>query len=284
MIKPLMRWLRQPGASDVERSRNLSKNADDIDGLVRLAQFDWDVGGLRRLAAGAARMRQSADGRQSLERSHLLPVRVLIICNATAQHLSEPLVGTGLRHGLLLDTMISEYEEPEVFPGAKSREDRRLRAGHRCRCHGFSCLCARSGPWRCDGCRCSRGSRRGPPPWCPRGVARSAGATDHFSYFDARSGTEQASYRSAHRGVAQGPRQPGQRQGRRFCQGKRRSASRCGWDRRGRRAEQLDVAPLLGFGEIPVRAGNGSSLRRASLSADRASIRQVASRPRAGPR
>jgi FkbH-like protein len=111
MIKPLMKWLPQPNASDIDYSRNLSKKNIDVDSLVRLAQLDWDAGGLRRLAGYAARMRQSAEA----GRGNLHPVRALIFCNATAKHLTETLVGTGIRHGLLLDTMIAEYEEPEAF-------------------------------------------------------------------------------------------------------------------------------------------------------------------------
>ena len=38
-----------------------------------------------------------------------------MFCNATATHLVDVLVGTGLRHGLLLDFMLAEYEEPEAF-------------------------------------------------------------------------------------------------------------------------------------------------------------------------
>jgi FkbH-like protein len=121
MIKPLMKWLPQPKASDIDYSRNLSKEDIDVDGLMRLSHLDWDTSGLRRLARSVTRMRPSFAAGQFLGRFNLQPIRALIFCNATAQHLAETLVGTGIRHGMMLDTMIAEYEEPEVFL-ARNRE------------------------------------------------------------------------------------------------------------------------------------------------------------------
>jgi FkbH-like protein len=114
-MKPLIKWLPQPKASDIDHSRNLSKKNIDVDNLVRLSLLDWDTGGLRRIAGHAAKMRPSGDAGQFLGRSNLQTIRALIFCNATAKHLAETLVGTGIRHGMLIDTMVAEYEEPEAF-------------------------------------------------------------------------------------------------------------------------------------------------------------------------
>ncbi|MDD1518429.1 haloacid dehalogenase [Bradyrhizobium sp. WBAH10] len=107
MIKPMMRWLPQPTASDVERTRSLG--GSNVADLVRLAQYEWDAGGLRRLAAGLVEI-QDSTGQAGLQ-----AVRVLLLSNSTARHLKETLIGTGLRHGLRVDVMISEYEDPEVL-------------------------------------------------------------------------------------------------------------------------------------------------------------------------
>ncbi len=103
----MMRWLPQPTASDIELSRSLVGSG--VADLVRLAQHEWDAGGLRRLATCLAGI-QSLDGQSS----GLQPVRVLLLSNSTSRHLKETLIGTGLRHGLRVDVMISEYEDPEV--------------------------------------------------------------------------------------------------------------------------------------------------------------------------
>src|SRR6186713_866706 len=103
----MMRWLPQPTASDVEFSRSLGGSS--VADLVRLAQYEWDAGGLRRIATGLSKI-QDAPGQAGLQ-----AVRVLLISNSTARHLKETLIGTGLRHGLRIDVMISEYEDPEVL-------------------------------------------------------------------------------------------------------------------------------------------------------------------------
>jgi len=121
MVKPLMKWLPQPNAKDIENLRNLSNSDIDIDSLMRLSNLDWEAGELRRIAGCAARMRSTVDAVQRSEGSNLQPIRILIFCNATAKHLVDALVGTGFRHGLLLDAMIAEYEEPEAFL-ARNRE------------------------------------------------------------------------------------------------------------------------------------------------------------------
>src|SRR3712207_702172 len=99
----MMRWLPQPTASDIELSRSLV--GSNVAELVRLAQYEWDAGGLRRLATRLAEI-QSLDGQST----GLQAVRVLLLSNSTARHLKETLIGTGLRHGLRVDVMISEYE------------------------------------------------------------------------------------------------------------------------------------------------------------------------------
>ncbi|BAL75469.1 HAD-IIIC family phosphatase [Bradyrhizobium cosmicum] len=108
MTKPMMRWLPQPTTSDIELSRSLG--GSNIADLVRLAQCEWDAGGLRRLATRLAGI-QLPDGQPT----GLQAVRVLLLSNSTARHLKETLIGTGLRHGMRVDIMISEYEDPEVL-------------------------------------------------------------------------------------------------------------------------------------------------------------------------
>ena len=110
----MMRWLPQPGAKDIESLRNLAEKDADVDTLLRLAQLNWDAAGLRRLATSVRRLQQSPQTQQLLEQSNLQRIRVIVFSNATAKHLAESLTGTGLRHGLLLDVMTIEYEEPEV--------------------------------------------------------------------------------------------------------------------------------------------------------------------------
>lgn len=114
MVASLMKWLPEPSEKDIDDARNLSRAKIDVGTLVRLSSVGWNAGGLRRLARYAASIRTSAEPK-ALERSNLQLVRVLMFCNATATHLVDAVVGTALRHGLLLDVMLAEYEEPEAF-------------------------------------------------------------------------------------------------------------------------------------------------------------------------
>ncbi|MEA2837606.1 MAG: hypothetical protein QOD89_2156 [Bradyrhizobium sp.] len=115
MNKRLMKWLAEPGPTEIANSRQLANTEIDVDLLVRLAQFEWDASGLRRLARGAAAIRAASDAADRIKRAKCQPVRVLMFSNATANHLADALAGTGTRHGLFIEAMIAEYEDPETL-------------------------------------------------------------------------------------------------------------------------------------------------------------------------
>lgn len=115
MLKRLMKWLPQPSSKDIDDLRDPSRVKDDIDLLVRLSRFDWDVSRLRRLGRLMTAASVSANSVEQLKRNNIQPVRLLMFSNATAKHLAESILGIGIRHGLLIDTLIVEYEEPEAY-------------------------------------------------------------------------------------------------------------------------------------------------------------------------
>ncbi|WP_105005020.1 HAD-IIIC family phosphatase [Rhizobium leguminosarum] len=107
MNKPLMRWLPNATAPVVEEARNAAETVD-IGQLLRLSHYEWDAAGARRLG----RAIRKADGAKLAD---LVPVKLLMFANGTAEHLGDILTGTGLRHGLLISSLIIEYENPVAF-------------------------------------------------------------------------------------------------------------------------------------------------------------------------
>jgi FkbH-like protein len=83
--------------------------------LIRLSHCEWNASGLRRLARGAETIRALHNSADLLKRTKIQPVRVLMFSNATANYLANALMGTAIRHGLLVETMIAEYEDPEIL-------------------------------------------------------------------------------------------------------------------------------------------------------------------------
>jgi len=109
----IMRWLPEPTSGDSEAIRRPPDELDLAE-LVRLSRFDWDAGNLRRLASAAGYWRNRPDGQDLLRSARLQGVRVVLISNATAKHLVEPLIGSGIRHGLLIEVMVVEYGDPQA--------------------------------------------------------------------------------------------------------------------------------------------------------------------------
>lgn len=112
----LLPWLPSPKAEDVEALR---KNDDDyppdLSFLRRLSKLEWNNSDLRRLAIRFREFVHTGSGEKDLKASNFQAARLLVFSNTTANHLGEVITGTGIRHGLHIETLIVEYEEPEAY-------------------------------------------------------------------------------------------------------------------------------------------------------------------------
>ena len=85
--------------------------------LQSLAQAGWGEADLRvlgrkvRSILAMAPPGFSADARQH----GLLQARILVLSASTASHMTDALIGTAIRHNLLLGVTVAEYEEPEPW-------------------------------------------------------------------------------------------------------------------------------------------------------------------------
>lgn len=115
MAKRWLKWLPEPSESDLARLRALSGAGIDLGSLDQLAAMEWGNAGLRHLAkASSTILGNTVLSSAATERGYV-KFRVLIFSNASAQHLAEPIQGSAMRHRLLAETLIAEYEEPEAF-------------------------------------------------------------------------------------------------------------------------------------------------------------------------
>lgn len=108
--KRLLPWLPLPGEDEVEVLSRLSTAADAAKQLVRLARFDWRPSDSRRLVSAAKKLRETSEWPESLT-----PIRLLLFSNASSKYLTDALQAAGFRHGLDIQPMVVEYEEPEDF-------------------------------------------------------------------------------------------------------------------------------------------------------------------------
>lgn len=99
-----LRWLPRPPSDFGPRCRALlASGGASPDDLRAMATFAHDEGGLRRLAKLADMARSGSDD------GRLSRVRLALLSNATTDLLAPLLVGTGLRHGLLLDVVAAPF-------------------------------------------------------------------------------------------------------------------------------------------------------------------------------
>lgn len=103
-----LNWLPQAPGDLPERLRGLDLTADALGTQLRaMATHAFDLNGLTRLARVVARARKA--GRTTLE--PLVPLRVGLIGHGTLDLLAPALIATGLRHGLLLDVTVGQYDQ-----------------------------------------------------------------------------------------------------------------------------------------------------------------------------
>ncbi|MFH7467958.1 hypothetical protein, partial [Pseudomonas syringae group genomosp. 7] len=65
--------------------------------------------------AGARRLGRAIRKADGAKLADLVPVKLLMFANGTAEHLGDIVTGTGLRHGLLISSLIIEYDNPAAF-------------------------------------------------------------------------------------------------------------------------------------------------------------------------
>lgn len=104
----LLPWLLAPGPAEVAQTQRLAESEVSLQAVRHLSQYEWNAAGLRRLASAVPRLPAN-------EQASLLPVRLLMFSNASSKHLATAISGSGIRHGLMISTLIVEYEEPEDF-------------------------------------------------------------------------------------------------------------------------------------------------------------------------
>jgi len=117
-----LKWLPPPPTDWSDRLRSLNSSAETfVADLRRMANFGLDLNQLTRLARTVARARS---GGQSLE--PLIPLRVGLIGHGTLDLLAPALVGTGLRHGFLLEVIVGAYDQllqPVLAPESPLRSN-----------------------------------------------------------------------------------------------------------------------------------------------------------------
>ena len=111
-------WLTRP--SGKIRTRLASLPPEPVEALLflqSLAQTAWGEADLRFLGRTIRAILKSASPSSMAEvrQRGLAQVRILILSASTASHISDALIGTAIRFGLLLDVAIAEYEEPESW-------------------------------------------------------------------------------------------------------------------------------------------------------------------------
>lgn len=102
-----LQWLTRAPEDWSEKLRNLDITLDDcFRTIAGLAQYSLDLNQLTRLAKAAARVRES--GRKC---APLTPLRLGLIGHGTLDLIVPALVGTGLRHGFLLEIVTGGYDQ-----------------------------------------------------------------------------------------------------------------------------------------------------------------------------
>jgi FkbH-like protein len=111
-------WLPRPAKK--MRDEIAALPADPLAALSAaqsLAQAGWDEADLRLLGRKIRGVLKAAPATLSAKarKAGLVPVHLLILSASTASHLTDPLIGTAIRFGFLLDVTLVEYEEPEPW-------------------------------------------------------------------------------------------------------------------------------------------------------------------------
>jgi FkbH-like protein len=120
-----LKWLPESSDADMARLRALLREAPEIGQIEQLSALEWGPTGLRLLAKCAAAINASPNMSAEYSARGFVKLKALIFSNASALHLADPIIASGLRHRLLIETMMVEYEEPEAF---LTRESAAVRA------------------------------------------------------------------------------------------------------------------------------------------------------------
>lgn len=110
-----LRWLPEPAEGDLDDLRSIVRGDIDLARLEQLACCEWDSSGLRLLARCASQIMDSPELLNLARARGFGAINLVVFSNASTKHHREALVGTGLRHKMLVRPMIVEYEEPEAF-------------------------------------------------------------------------------------------------------------------------------------------------------------------------
>jgi FkbH-like protein len=102
-----LKWLQPPPSDWSDRLRSLGTDQQTfVAELSLLASFALDLNQLTRLARAVSRARANGQSFQPL-----IPLRLGLIGHGTLDLLAPALIGTGLRHGFVLDVVVGAYDQ-----------------------------------------------------------------------------------------------------------------------------------------------------------------------------
>jgi len=110
-------WLLTPTQEDRDALARLTgaSGLDELTTLRSLANRAWIEGELRSIGRKVRKLLSSGDWQGWAKGAGFTKFSLLIISSNTVNHLTDALIATALRAGILLDCRIAEYEEPESW-------------------------------------------------------------------------------------------------------------------------------------------------------------------------
>jgi FkbH-like protein len=109
----LMPWLPIPGEAEkgLLKEAMTDRLAPDLNLLRNLASYSWSETELRRIGKSLRVFLAGEQGRTEALMAGLVVSKILVISSKTFSHMADALVGSGLRHGVVLLPDVVEYED-----------------------------------------------------------------------------------------------------------------------------------------------------------------------------
>jgi FkbH-like protein len=113
----LMSWLPLPDAEALATLSSLEAEnlGEDLSVLFNLSKFRWTETQLRKLGKTLTTALQRKSDFSVNKYQDWPTVRILVLSTATFEHMTAALVGTGLRHGLMILPTVIQYQNPRIW-------------------------------------------------------------------------------------------------------------------------------------------------------------------------
>lgn len=107
-------WLLKPTAADTEALKAFPRELgpSNAKALLKLSALSWQEPQLRVIGRRAKWQTLPGATQRDLVSDGLVRFKLFVLASNTFSHIVDPLIGTALRHGILLDVVFCEYEEP----------------------------------------------------------------------------------------------------------------------------------------------------------------------------